>query len=63
LSHLALQLTSTIVSNFPNSAKMVKEIVFPNVLGLLKSKVLQGYALDVCTEKKKIKLLIFLKLN
>ena len=49
LTHLALQLTSTVLSRFPGAAKIIKEKIFANISNLLASKVLQGLALDVCS--------------
>jgi len=46
LTHLALQLAASITTAFPTCGKMIKELVFPQVLLLLQSKVLQGHALD-----------------
>ena len=47
LSHLVLKLATTITSRFPDSTKSIKELLFPRVLALLESKILQGHALVV----------------
>eukprot|EP01027_Heterolobosea_sp_BB2_P027092 GEZU01042303.1.p1 GENE.GEZU01042303.1~~GEZU01042303.1.p1 ORF type:complete len:1246 (-),score=572.27 GEZU01042303.1:103-3840(-) len=46
LCTLALNLCSSIMSEFPSSASIIEKVVLPKILALLQSPTLQGQALD-----------------
>uniref|UniRef100_A0A7S1PFX6 TATA-binding protein interacting (TIP20) domain-containing protein n=1 Tax=Percolomonas cosmopolitus TaxID=63605 RepID=A0A7S1PFX6_9EUKA len=50
LAHLSLKLATAILTNHPESAKKVQQLILPKALGLLESNTLQGSALRSLVE-------------